>query len=158
MVDLKEQETELRLFLQSVEEQIEKFNRLKEMFAEKRDSIREAMQQHNFSLVPVKISTEQCEDVLAEIEQHLLELNKLKNYLGVKLKQIIEEEQLLESLKKKFGDTLEIDEAEHGFEIKYFDSEAKNAFEELQKSKEKISHIKSTLRKIEEREAEEQAE
>ncbi len=158
MVDLKEQETELRLFLQSVEEQIEKFNRLKEMFAEKRDSIREAMQQHNFSLVPVKISTEQCEDVLAEIEQHLLELNKLKNYLGVKLKQIIEEEQLLESLKKKFGDTLEIDEAEHGFEIKYFDSEAKQAFEELQKSKEKISHIKSTLRKIEKREAEEQAE
>lgn len=157
MVDLKEQETELRLFLQRIEEQIEKFTKLKESFAEKRDHIRETMQQHDFSLVPVKISTEQCEDVLAEIEQHLIELNKLRNYLGIKLKQIIEEERLLDSLKKKFGDTLEIEEAEHGFEIKYFDSDAKEAFEELQKSKEKIAHIKSTLKNIEEREAKEQA-
>ncbi len=150
MPDLKEQEEELRLFLQSVEQQIEKFQKLKERFAERRDKIREAIQNHDFALVPVKISTEACEDILAEIEQHLMELNKLRNYLGVKLKQVVEEERLLESLKKQFGENLAIEQLEHGFEIRYFDSEAKQALEELQKSKEKVMHIKNSLKRMEE--------
>jgi Ca2+-binding EF-hand superfamily protein len=123
---------------------------MKEKFAEKRDSIRAEMQAHDFALVPVKISVEECEDVLAEIERHLIELNKLKNYLSVKLKKIIEEEKMLEALKRKFGNAIEIEQADQGFEIRYLDEEAKQAFEELKKSREKTINIKNLLRKMEE--------
>jgi len=152
MVLLKEQEDELRLFLQSVEGRIAKLEQMKEKFAEKRDSIREEMQAHDFAMVPVKISVAECDDILEEIEKHLIELNKLKNYLSVKLKKVIEEEKMLEALKQKFGNSVEIEQADQGFEVVYRDEEAKQALEELKKSREKTMEIKNVLRKLEEHE------
>ena len=150
MAVLEEQEEELRLFLQSIESRISKLENMKEKFAEKRDNIREELQAHDFAIVPVKISVAECEDILEEIERHLIELNKLKNYLSVKLKNVIEEEKMLEALKQKFGNNVEIEQADQGFEIIYKDEEAKQAFEELKKSREKTAEIKSVLRRLEE--------
>lgn len=155
MSNLKEQEEKLRLYLQSVENEINKFEKLKETFAQKRESIRAEMQAHDFSLAPVKIQCSETEDLLAEIDSHLTELYKLKNYLSVKIKRVVEEEELLESLTKKFGETIGIDQKDQGFEIIVSDKAASEAFNELKNSRNKTANLKNTIRAMGESSAEE---
>jgi len=149
MATLAEREEELRLFLQSIEEQIEKFEKLKEQFMNKHDSIKAEMQAHDLKLVPVKIVTNDSEDIVADIEKHLVELSKLKAYISNEIKKVVEEKKTLEVLEAKFGHSVEIAANEEGFEIKYKDEQARDAFEELKKDREKIANIKTRLRKIE---------
>ncbi len=146
---LKSQEEELRLFLQSVEEQIEKLQQLKEKLLEKRDEIKEELQKHELAVVPVRLASSEAEDLLASVEDHLMELNKLRAYLNSKLKKVIEEEKALELLKGKFPGSIEVKQHDHSFEIVYKSNDTENAFEFLKKSKEKISGIKDALRKME---------
>ena len=64
----------------------------------------------------------------------------------MKLESIMQEEELLEELKKKFKDNVKITKLEHGeFEIDFTDAETKEAYTELSKSTKIIENIKDAL-------------
>lgn len=153
MGDLKEQEQQLRLYMKTIEEQINRFESLKKSLQEREDEIREEITKHSFSPTPISLkpSPEYDGDVYAEIQQHLLELNKLKNYISMKLKEVIQEEELLESLKSKFGKSIDFEKPKRGeFEIVYTDEQVKDAFEQLNAGKEKVKLIKDSLNEMNE--------
>ena len=148
MSELKEQESKMRLYLSTVEAQIHKFEALKKTLQIREDEIREAIATHSFSPAPISLKPNNTYDgdVYADIQQHLLELNKLKNYISIKLKEIIREEELLSILKSKFGESIDFEKQSRGdFEIVYSDKHVIDAFEHLSNGKEKIKMIKDSL-------------
>ncbi|MEM4598644.1 MAG: hypothetical protein QW400_03045 [Candidatus Diapherotrites archaeon] len=147
MQGLEEREEELRLFLKGVEEQISKFEKIKEQLMSKQDSIKAEMQANDFSIVPVKIYSRDSEDLVADVERHLIELEKFKAYLANELKKVVEERRMIEVLSAKFGQSFTIEPSEDGFLVKYTDDGLQDISQELKKGRETISDIKSKLRK-----------
>lgn len=155
MADLKDQEKQLRQFMRTVEEQVARFEYLKNVLQVKMDSIREEITRHSFSPTPISLRPSETYegDVYTEVQKHLLELNKMKNYLSIKLKEVIQEEELLESLKGKFGDSINFEKPKRGeFEIVFSDENIKEAFTELNQGKERIKLIKDSLNDLKEKE------
>ncbi|MEM4663291.1 MAG: hypothetical protein QXM75_04690, partial [Candidatus Diapherotrites archaeon] len=147
MSTLSEREDELRLFLKGIEERIEKFEKIKEQLMNKQDSIKAEMQANDLALVPVKIYVRDAEDLIAEIERHLIELEKFRSYLANELKKVIEEKRMQEVLSAKFGPSVVIEPTEEGFIVKYTDDKMHELYQELKKSREGVSEIKNKLRK-----------
>ena len=155
MADLKEKEKQLRLYLQTIEEQIRKFESIKSILQEREDEIRAEITTHSFSPTPISLKPQEHYkgDVYAEVQKHLLELNKLKNYISIKLKELIREEELLTLLKGKFGEGIDFEKPSRGeFEIVYCDQQVKDAFESLKQGREQAAMIKDYLSEMNEKE------
>jgi len=151
VADLKEQEKQLRLYLGTVDGQIKQFESLKKILQEREDEIREEITKHSFSPTPISLKPheEYDGDIYAEVQHHLLELNKLKNYISIKLKEIIHQEELLGSLRAKFGESIDFEKPKRGdFEIVYSDSQVKEASEKLSNGREKVKLIKDSLNEM----------
>ncbi len=151
MGGLKEKEKQLRLYLKTVEDQIRKFESIKSVLQEREDEIREEITTHSFSPTPISLKPDAKYkgDVYAEIQKHLLELNKLKNYISIKLKELIKEEELLGLLKNKFGEGINFEKPSRGeFEIVYSDQQVRDAFESLKHGREQAAMIKDSLNEM----------
>ena len=73
----------------------------------------------------------------------------MKNYLSSKLELVIKEEELLEELKKKHGDNVELLKNPAGeFEIVYTDSETDDAYNKLKASRKLVSDLKASMKDI----------
>ena len=152
MADLKEQEETYRLLIRKIDTELTKFEKLKEKIKSKRKDITAEVKKAGFDTVPVRITphSKSKDDLISEIENHILSLTKTKNFISMKLESIMQEEELLEELKKKFKDKVKITKLEHGeFEIDFMDSETKDAYTELSQSTKLIENIKNTLQKKE---------
>ena len=152
MPGLKEQEQQLRLYMKTVDEQIQGFELVRKSLQERMDEIREEITKHSFSPTPISLKPKADfeGDVYADVQRHLLELNKLKNYISIKLKEVVKEEELLQSLKGKFGESIDFEKPKRGeFEIVYTDEKVENAFDRLKNGKEKVKLIKDSLNEME---------
>lgn len=148
MADLKEREKQLRLYLKNVESQIKQFESTKKMLQELEDEIRGEITKHSISPTPINLkpSDSYDGDVYGDIQHHLLELNKLRNYISMKLKEVVQEEELLESLQSRFGEKIDFEKPKRGeFEIVYSDQRVKDAFDKLKAGQEKVKLIKDSL-------------
>ena len=155
MTRLEEQEKQLRLYLRTVEGQIKRFESTKKTLQEREDEIREEITKRSFSPTPISLKPKQDYggDVYAEVQQHLLELNKLRNYISIKLKEVVHEEELLQSLRGKFGDSIDFEKQKRGeFEIVYSDQSVRDAFDSLSNSREKVKLIKDSLNEMDDKE------
>ncbi len=155
MADLRKQEEQLRLYMKTVEEQAAKFESARKVLQEREDEIREEIVSRSFSPTPISLKphSEYPGDVYLEVQNHLLDLNKLKNYISIKLKEVIKEEELLQSLKAKFGESIDFEKPKRGeFEIVFTDQQVKEVFENLKTGKEKIKLIKDSLNDLQDEE------
>ncbi len=152
MNKLEQKEEELRMFIKRIDSEIQKFTKLKENICSKKSSVETSLRKLNLEPVPIRIepSPNSNRNLEREIEEYLLELNKMKNYINTKLKAVLKEEQLLESLKKRFGESVDIKKAKEGdFEITYYDNESEFTGNELNKSKKSLQEMKKAIDKIE---------
>ena len=148
MTDLKEQEEKYRLLIRKIDIELTKFEKLKEKLKLKRKDITAEIKKTGFDTVPIRITphSKSKDDLLSEIENHILSLTKTKNFISMKLESIMKEEELLEELKKKFKDSVTIIKLEHGeFEINFTDAETKDAYTELSQSSKLIENIKKSI-------------
>lgn len=148
MADLKEQEEKYRLLIKKLDTELTKFEKLKEKIKLKRKDITVEVKKAGFDTVPVRITphSQSKDDLISEIENHILSLTKTKNFISMKLESIMQEEELLEELKKKFKDNVKIIKLEHSeFEINFTDAETKEAYDELLQSTKLIENIKKTI-------------
>ncbi|MEM0360784.1 MAG: hypothetical protein QXK06_05630 [Candidatus Diapherotrites archaeon] len=156
MTDLAERERQLREHLSLIDKQIARFEYLKSVLQAKMDAIREEITKHSFSPTPISLKPDPSfeGDVYTEIQKHLLELNKMKNYLSIKLKEVIQEEELLASLQGKFGKNITFEKPQHGeFEIVFSDEKIKEALDELNKGKSAIKMVRESLAELKGKEA-----
>jgi len=152
MDKLEEQEEELRMFIKRADSEIRKFTELKENIHGKKSDVEDSLHKLNLEPVPIRIepSPNSQRNLEREIDEHLLELSKMKNYINTKLKSVLKEEQLLDSLKKRFGESVDIKHAKQGdFEVTYYDNDSEFAGGELDKSKHSLKEMKKTVDKIE---------
>ena len=148
MANLKDQEEKYRLIIRKIDLEIEKFQKMKKNLSEKQTNVVKAIKGTGFEEVPVRIMphSETAEDLSNELEKHILSLNKLKNFINMKLESLMHEEELLDELKKKFGDNVSIKKIDRGeFEVNFTDPETKKAFDEIKKSKSLVEEIKNTI-------------
>jgi len=151
VANLGKQEKKLRLYMKTVEGQIAKFESARRVLQESEDEIREEIVNKSFSPTPISLKPhdDYPGDVYQEVQNHLLDLNKLKNYISIKLKEVIKEEELLQSLKAKFGENIDFEKPKRGeFEIVYSDQNVKDAFDNLKNGREKIRLIKESLNEM----------
>jgi len=151
MVELKEREERLRFLLSKIDSEIEKFKKISGLVDGKRQALSTEITKKGLSEVPLEIRPHSGEEqgLTEEITKHLLELNKMKNYLSSKLELVIKEEELLEELKKKHGDNVELLKTPAGeFEIVYTDSETDDAYNKLKASRKLVSDLKVSMKDI----------
>ncbi|MFH1239876.1 MAG: hypothetical protein V1672_01555 [Candidatus Diapherotrites archaeon] len=148
MADLKEQEETYRLLIRKIDTELTKFEKLKEKIKSKRREVTDEVKKAGFDTVPVRITphSNTKDDLISEIETHIMSLTKTKNFISMKLESIMQEEELLAELKKKFKDSVKLTKLEHGeFELNFTDAETKDAYTELSQSTKLIENIKKTM-------------
>ena len=151
MVGLKESEERLRFLLSKIDSEIEKFKGISDLVYNKRQAISTEITKKGLNEVPLEIRPHSTEEpgLTEELTKHLLELNKMKNYLSSKLELVIKEEELLKELKKKHGDNVELVKNPAGeFEIIYKDSETDDAYNKLKASRKLISDLKASMKNL----------
>ena len=152
-VDLKQQEEELRLLIRKIDSELANFKRLKDKVGVKRAKLEKSVSKAGLQPVPVEITPHSGEDANLEqgINKHLLDLNKLKNFINGRLKVVIREEELLAKLQSEYGEEVGIKKLSGGeFELTFADGETQAAFEDLQKSKKLISIVKKSVQTLSE--------
>jgi hypothetical protein len=150
-VGLKQQEEELKLLIKKVDSEIAKFERLRAEIGAKKEMLEKSVIDAGLQPIPVNISPHPTEstDLEYDIRQHLLNLNKIKNFINGKLNVVIKEEELLAELEKAYGKKVGIRRLSGGeFELIFSDSKTQGAFNELQKSKKILSAVKQSIQKL----------
>lgn len=148
MPGFKEDEEKFRLLIRKIDLEILKFQKLKSTLLDKQQNVSTAVRGTGFEAIPVRMvpHSDSASDLLSEIDNHMMSLNKLKNFINMKLDSLMEEEELLDELKKKFGNNVEIKKLDRGeFEINFTDSDTKKAYEEIKKSAKLVEEIKNTI-------------
>ena len=153
--DLKQQEEELKLLIKKIDSEIADFEKLKTAIDVKKATLGEAVNKAGLQPVPIDVvpHSDSSRDLEEEIKQHILDLNKLKNFINGKLKVVIREEELLNELQEKYGKEVGIKKLPGGeFELTFSDKETEQAFAKLQKSKELLSTVKKSVQSLVEEE------
>ncbi len=153
--DLKQQEETLKLLIKKIDSEIVRFEKIKTEVGVKRAKLEESVNTAGLQPVPIEIAPHSGtgENLEQEIKQHILDLNKLKNFINGKLNVVIKEEELLNELQKKYGKEVGIKKIPGGeFELTFSDAETKKAFAALQKSKKMLSTVKRSVQSLTEEE------
>ena len=149
MAELKEKEERLRFLLSKIDSEIGKFKEMSESLEEKKNALVKEISRKGVAEVPVEITPHsgEQESLAEEITCHLLELNKMKNYLGGKLEIILKEEELLEELKKKYGSKVSLVKGRKGeFEIMYTDAETDAVYTKLKAGKKLVLDMRESMK------------
>ncbi|MCX8158108.1 MAG: hypothetical protein N3D73_00380 [Candidatus Diapherotrites archaeon] len=148
MEDLKDKEERLRFLLSKIEDEIDRFSKMQEIIETKNRELFVEISKKGLTETPLEIAphSDGHQSLLDEVREHILELNKVKSYLSAKLDLILKEEELIEALKKKYGNNVNLLKRADGvFEISYTDEETKNTYLKLKASKKLLSDLKSSI-------------
>ncbi len=148
---LKEQEERLKFLLSRVDSEITKFERLLKEAQAKRAELEAAVHEQGLKVVPIAVAphSEGSSNLEEDLQQHLLDLNKLKNLISSKLTIVIKEEELIEGLKKKYGTRVGLEKVGASeFKITYSDSDSEAAFAQINNSKKMISKLRDSVEEI----------
>lgn len=144
--DLKVQEEALQTLLKKIDSDVDKFTRLLERLHNKHEELSDIVTEAGLSPVPIHFTAGKSEDVLHEVESHILELNKLKNLIEMRLKRIFQEEELLDHLHEHYGNNVSFTRNQKGLiELQVDDADAKNTFAQLQESKKKLDVLREQI-------------
>ncbi|MEK6970463.1 MAG: hypothetical protein AABW68_02080, partial [archaeon] len=126
------------------------FTRRIEKLQSRRDELSGVVDDAGLEPVPISFVPSQGKaDVLNELEVHVLELNKLKNLIGMKLKRLLQEEDLLEHLRSEYGKNVSFKRnTKGGIELQVLDREADSAYGELVESKKRLESLRSQIHEI----------
>ncbi len=154
---LKQQEEELRLLIRKIDTEIVAFEKLKTEVSVKKAKIEKSVNVAGLQPVPINIAPHSgsADNLVRELEQHVLALNKVKNFINGKLKVVIKEEELLAELQKEYGKEVNIKKHPNGeFELVFSDDGTKAAFKALEKSKGMLETVKKSVQSLTEEQKE----
>jgi len=145
--DFKEEEERLRFLITKVDSEILRFNEMKDKLDSRLASLDRELKSEGMQPVPVIFQpTAGHKDLLEEITDHILELNKIKNLVAQKLKLVIREEELFDKLQKKHGSSVDLKHLSNGeFEIAVNDAETQQFFSQVQASKKNMAGLRKTI-------------
>jgi len=150
-VDLKQKEEALKLLLRKVDAELAEFEKLTGRVEVKRTNLEKSAHAVGMQPVPVDIGPNSGNggNLEDELKRHVLELNKLKNFINVKLNRVIREEELLEKLKAEYGKSVGIMQLPGGeFELTFSDAATKEAFKKLQNGRKTFANVKEAVKGI----------
>ena len=151
MPTLKEQEERLRFLLSRVDAEAEKFQKIISLLDAKENALNEEITDAGLQTVPINIAPHSATEsnLYDEVRAHLMELNKMKNFLSGKLNVVIKEEELIGKLNKKYGKNVQLKKLGSGeFEIDFKDAESEKAYAQLNASKKLIAQLKESVSEI----------
>ncbi len=149
--ELKEREEVLQAFLKKIDADIGVFTRRMEKLQSKHDELSGLVDEAGLEPVPISFNSQYSKsgDVLSDLESHILELNKLKNLVGMKLKRLLQEEELLDHLQSEYGkNVLFRRTSKGGIELVIQDKDADATYGELQESKKRLESLRSQIHEI----------
>lgn len=146
---LKDREEVLHALLKKIDQDIDAFTRFAEKLHSKHEKLLDTVMDAGLEPIPVKFSTGKTDDALQEVEQHILELNKLKNLVSMKLKRILQEEDLHQQLQKSFGKDVEFKRTAKGtIEIEVKDPEADAAMSLMSMSRKRLDDLRNQIHEL----------
>ncbi len=148
--ELKEREEVLQTLLKKIDADIDLFTRRMEKLQKKHDDLSDVVDDSGLEPVPISFIPSQGKmDVLNELEVHILELNKLKNLVGMKLKRLLQEEELLDHLQSEYGKNVQFKRSiKGGIELQVLDKDADSAYGELLESKKRLESLRGQIHEI----------
>ncbi|MEK6821066.1 MAG: hypothetical protein AABY11_01545 [archaeon] len=148
--DLKAKEEILRALLRKIDSDVDLFSKRLDTLHGKHDALTDAVIDAGLQPVPIRFLAQgKNTDILLEIENHILELNKLKNLIGMKLQRLMQEEELLAHLHGTYGDSVSFSRnTKGGIELSVKDLDADVAFAEVVESKKKLDALRSQIQEI----------
>ena len=149
--DLGQQEEELKLLIRKIDSEIDHFETMKDEIRAKRASLERDVKEAGLQPVPIQIVNKEGseENLEYEIERHILELNKTKNFISSKLNLVLKEEEFVAGLQKKYGKEVGIKKISKGdFELVFADKATAIASNELAKSKKMLSTVKQSIQSL----------
>ena len=150
-VDLKRQEEELKLLLRKADSEIARFEKIYQGVDIRKEELNKAVKEAGLQSVPFEIGphSDGSKNLDIEIKNHILELNKIKNFINAKLNVVIREEELLVELQKRYGKSVGVRRLPGGeFDLTFSDKETKAAFSELHKGRKVLSEVRKTLQTL----------
>lgn len=154
--ELKAQEDRLRFLVSRIDSEVKKFQDMLSALERKQEGIQTMIKKQGLEPVPIRINphSTSTQNLIAEMQGHVMELNKLKNYVNQKLNEVVREEGLREKLSREFGEKIQIKKLPSGeFEIDYSDPDTLNLFTQVQASKKTINQLREKLAEVEKEEA-----
>jgi len=151
-MDLKEQEERLKFLISRIDSEIEKFKKIQSGVGERKDELDGAITKKGLQSVPINIAPHSMDksNLFDEIQQHILDLNKLKNLINGRLEVVIKEEELIQGLKEKYGKSVSLVKGESGeFEVAFKNEETEEAFNQIKTSRRLIEQLKESLKELE---------
>ncbi|MDP2666202.1 MAG: hypothetical protein Q8P05_01720 [Candidatus Diapherotrites archaeon] len=146
---LKQREEVLKSLLKKIDQDIDSFTRVAEKLHAKHEKLLDTVMDAGLEPIPVKFSAAKTEDALQEVESHILELNKLKNLISMKLKRILQEEDLLDHLQNHFGKEVSFKRTKKGaIELEVKDPEADAAMAMMQVSKKRVDDLRNQIHEL----------
>ncbi|MDP6671284.1 MAG: hypothetical protein QGI60_05745 [archaeon] len=152
-VDLKRQEEELKLLLSKADSEIARFEKIYKGVEVRKEELNKAVKGAGLQSVPFEIGphSDGSKNLDVELKNHILELNKIKNFINAKLNVVIREEELLVELQKRYGKNVGVKRLPGGeFDLTFSDAETKAAFSELQKGRKVLSAVRKTVQSLSE--------
>ena len=147
--ELKEREEVLQALLKKIDADIDVFTKRLEKLHAKHDELTGVVMDAGLEPVPISFQAGKNADVIGELESHVLELNKLKNLLSMKLRRILQEEDLLEHLQTEYGKNVTFRRnTKGGIELNVQDNDAEDAYAQLQLSKKKLDELREQIHEL----------
>lgn len=145
--NFREEEERLRFLITKIDAEILRFNDMKEKLESRLDSFNKELKSEGMQPVPVYFQPASGQrDLLDDLTEHILELNKMKNLVAQKLKLVIREEELFEKLQQKHGSSVDLKHLPTGeFEIVVSDSETQQVFSQVQASKKNMAALRKSI-------------
>jgi prefoldin subunit 5 len=148
--ELKEREEVLQTLLKKIDSDIDFFTKRMEKLQKKHDKLTDVVEDAGLEPVPISFSVMgKNTDVVKELEDHVLELNKLKNLVSMKLKRILQEEELLDHLQNEYGKNVSFKRnTKGGLELQLKDMDAELAYDELQQNRKKLDSLRGQIHEL----------
>lgn len=144
--ELKQREESLQALLKRLDTDIDLFSQRLEKLRKKHDELTSVVLDAGLEPVPISFASGKNADVLSELENHILELNKMKNLIQMKLKHILQEEDLLDHLQSEFGKNVSFKRnAKGGIELQVKDLDAETAYDELEQGKRTLEKLRNQI-------------
>ncbi len=151
-MDLKEQEERLKFLISRIDSEIEKFKKVLIGVESKREELDKAITKKGLQSVPINISPHSLDKsgLYEELQQHILDLNKLKNLINSRLDVVIKEEELILGLKEKYGKSVNLEKNDGGeFEVSFKDTETESAYSQIKNSRRLIEQLRESMKEME---------
>ncbi len=147
--ELKQREETLQALLKKLDSDIELFTKRLDALRNKHDELTDVVLDAGLEPVPISFQAGKSADVIRELESHVLELNKLKNLLSMKVKRILQEEDLLEHLQSEYGKNVSFKRnTKGGIELQVQDKDAEDSYAQLLLGKKKLDELRAQIHEL----------